>query len=243
MNSLSKYVRLSAILFFCFLITPSSILSQQKPITLDYPDTITPWNWRFSLGMASISLPSDIVLETATIRWPLIKFTAQMGLPSNFVMQTRLSTEILTNHIELGGKWIYKFNDKLHASVEYSLAYFYGQLEQEELGYLTKIYGFFSYPALGIGYDFGTLTLTAIGTISFINSLTSTSAGVETLFDTNRFNGFFYRVSLEQPFYKNTTIGIAFQMNYLKIYYPEWPLFPAIDRYYWIPELQIWLTL
>ncbi|MBE0571777.1 MAG: hypothetical protein IH618_09565 [Ignavibacteriaceae bacterium] len=230
--------------FFLIIITVvycSDYLYSQKPSTLDYPSAMTPGDWRFSLGWASISMPSDIVLESSVIRWPLIKFGAQMGLPSNFVMDAMLSTELLTNHIELGGRWVYEFNDNFHASAEYSLAYFFGKLEGA--GYDTKIHGWFSYPSLGVGYDFGELTLTAIGTICFINSLTSTSGEVETSFNTNRFNGFNYRIALEQPFYKTTTIGLAFQLNYFKMYYPQWPLFPALDRYYWIPEMQIWLTL
>jgi len=240
MNSYTKNLSLPAILFFYFFIN-SHLAFGQKPKTLDYPAAMTPGEWRFSLGASSIAMPEDIVLETATIRWPIIKFAAVMGLPSNFVLDAKIATQIVTNHFELGGKWIYEFSDELHANAGYSLAYFYGQLKQ--FGYDTKIHGWFSYPSLGIGYDFGELTLTAIGTISFINSLSSTSGEVETTFKANRFNGFFYRISIEQPFYKTTTIGLAFQLNYLRLYYPEWPLFPALDRYYWIPELQFWLTL
>ncbi|MFI5406285.1 MAG: hypothetical protein ACHQ1D_07200 [Nitrososphaerales archaeon] len=227
-------------LILCCLINLNYSFAQ-KPKTFDYPSAISPGDWRFSLGWASISMPSDIVLESSVIRWPLIKFAAQTGLPSNFVLDAMLSTELLTNHIELGGRWIYEFDENFHANAELSLAYFFGKLEGA--GYDTKINGWFSYPSLGVGYDFGELTLTAIGTICFINKLTSTSGEVETSFNTNRFNGFFYRISLEQPFYKTTTIGLAFQLNHFKMYYPQWPLFPALDRYYWIPEVQIWLTL
>ena len=240
MKRIIKLLLFLPILIICFLLNLQDSYGQ-KPETLDYPAAMTPLDWKFSLGMSSIAMPTDIVLETSSIRWPLFRFVAQMGLPSNFVLNARISTEIVTNHFQLGGKWIYEFSDKLHANVEYSLAYFFGQLKIT--GYDTDVHGWISYPSLGIGYDFGELTLTAIGTISFVNSLTSTSGGVETSFNANRFNGFFYRISLEQLFFKNTTIGLAFQMNYLRFYYPEWPLFPSFDRYYWIPELQVWLTL
>jgi hypothetical protein len=235
-----KFLRLLSIVMICFLISPNTALGQ-KTKTLDYPDAMTPKDWRLSLGVSSVALPTDIVLETASIRWPLIRFAGVMGLPSNFVLDTKIATEIVTNHFELGGKWVYEFNNRLHADAGLDFAYFFGRLQQFEFD--TKIHGWFTYPSVAIGYDFGPLTVTLRGTISYINSLSSINGEVESSFDVNKFNGFFYRVSLEQPFYKFTTIGLAFQMSYLKLYYPEWPLFPAIDRYYWIPELQVWLTL
>lgn len=213
----------------------------QKPETLDYPDTMNPWDWRLSLGVSSIAMPEDIVLETASLRWPLIRFAAVMGLPENFILDGKIATEFVTNHFELGGRWVYCFNDELHADAGLTVAYFFGQLKQFE--YDTNVNGWFTYPSAAIGYDFGSLTLSLRGTISYVNSLSATSGTVESNFHSNKFNGFFYRLSMEQPFYKNTSIGLAFQMNYLKLYYPEWPLFPAFDRYYWIPEIQIWLTL
>ncbi len=241
MNSFRKYLRLPAILIFCFLITLQNIAAQQRPVTFDYPSVMTPYDWQFSLGMGFSSMPSDIVLESSTIRWPIIKFAAQIGLPANFVLDARLSTQLVTNHLEFGVRWVYEFSENFHAHAELSLAYFFGQLKIS--GFDTNINGWFSYPSLGIGYDFGEMTLSAIGAISYINSLSSTSGDLETIFNISRLNGFYYRIALEQPFYKNTSIGLAFQMSYLRFYYPEWPLFPAIDRYFWIPELQLWILL
>lgn len=235
-----KFLKLLPIIIIYFLLSSYAVLGQTTK-TLDYPDAMTPKDWRLSLGVSSIAMPTDIVLETASIRWPLIRFGAIMGLPSNFVLDAKIATEFVTNHFELGGRWVYAFTDKLHADAGLNFAYFFGQLKQFEFD--TKIHGWFTYPSLAIGYDFGPLTVTLRGTISYINSLSTINGEVESSFNANKFNGFFYRVSLEQPFYKITTIGLAFQMSYLKLYYPEWPLFPAIDRYYWIPELQIWLTL
>lgn len=230
--------------FFFIIITIISctdFIYSQKPATLDFPSQMTSGDWRFSLGVSSIAMPEDIVLETASLRWPLIRFAAVMGLPSNFILDGKIATEIVTNHFELGGRWIYEFSDELHADAGLSLAYFLGQLKQFE--YDTDVNGWFTYPSIALGYDFNSLTVTLRGSISFVNSLTTKSGSVESSFNTNQFNGFFYRISLEQPFYKTTTIGLAFQLSYLKLYYPEWPLFPAFDRYYWIPEMQVWLTL
>jgi len=186
-------------------------------------------------------MPYDIALEGATINWPLIKFNAVMGLPENFLLDGEIATEVITNQFKLGGRWVYLFNDNLHADVGYGLAFLYGQLKQ--VGYNTTISGWNSYPTLAMGYDFGSMTITLRGTMSFINSLQTKSGTLETDFAIARNNGFSYSITMEQRFYKNTTILIGFQMNYLKMYYPQWPLFPAIDRYFWIPEIQIRFTL
>jgi len=230
------------ILIFFAIIHPQFSLAQyNKPKTLDFPDPMTAYDFRFSLGYSAIKMPYDIALEGATIKWPLIKFNVVMGLPANFLADGEVATEVVTNQFKLGGRWVYKFNDDLHGDVGYAVAYLYGQLKQS--GYDTKISGFYSYPTIAIGYDFEALTLTLRGTMSFINSLQSKSGSLETDFAIARNNGFSYSITMEQRFWKNTTVLIGFQMNYLKMYYPQWPLFPAINRYYWIPEFQLRFTL
>ena len=223
------------------LISSLTFSQDDKPKTLDFPDPMTPYDFRLSLGYSAIKMPYDIALEGATINWPLIKFNAVMGLPANFLADGEIATEILTNQFKLGGRWVYKFNDELHGDVGYAVAFLYGQLKQS--GYDSKISGWYSYPTIAIGYDFEALTLTLRGTMSFINSLQSTSGTLETDFAVARNNGFSYSVTMEQRFWKNTTVLIGFQMNYLKMYYPQWPLFPAFNRYYWIPEFQLRFTL
>jgi len=234
-----KYI-ISAVTIL-ILISSLTFSQDNKPKTLDFPDPMTPYNFRLSLGYSAIKMPYDIALEGATINWPLIKFNVVMGLPANFLADGEVATEVVTNQFKLGGRWVYKFNDELHGDVGYAVAFLYGQLKQS--GYDSKISGWYSYPTIAIGYDFEALTLTLRGTMSFINSLQSKSGSLETDFAIARNNGFSYSITMEQRFWKNTTVLIGFQMNYLKMYYPQWPLFPAINRYYWIPEFQLRFTL
>jgi hypothetical protein len=242
MKHIYRSLKFLPILIFISTFTPQFNYAQEnKPKTLDFPDPMTPYDFRLSLGYSAIKMPYDIALEGATINWPLIKFNAVMGLPANFLADGEISTELLTNQFKLGGRWVYKFNNELHADVGYGLAFLYGQLKQT--GYDSKISGWYSYPTIAMGYDFGDLTLTLRGTMSFINSLQSTNGGVEVEFAPARNNGFSYSITMEQRFWKNTTILLGFQMNYLQMYYPQWPLFPAIDRHYWIPEILIRFTL
>lgn len=223
------------------IISCTDFIYSQKPATLDFPDPMSPYDYRLSLGYSAIKMPYDVALEGATINWPLIKFNAVMGLPSNFLVDGEIATEVITNQFKLGGRWVYKFNNQLHADVGYGLAFLYGEFNR--LGYDSKISGWYSYPTIAMGYDFGPLTLTLRGTLSFINSMQSESGGTQADFAITRANGFSYSLTMEQKFYKNTTILLGFQLNYLKMYYPQWLLFPTFDRYYWIPEIQIRFTL
>ena len=242
MKNIYRSFKFIIAIFFLFTICPKLIFAQEdKPATTEFPGTMTPYDWRLSLGYASIKMPEDVFLEAVAIRFPLIKFAAVIGLPANFLLDGKINTELITNQFLLGARWVYAFDDHWHADLGYSIAYFYGQLEQ--VGFDSKISGWYSYPSVAIGYDFGNLYLTLRGTLDFINSMQSTSGTTTVDFAVERINGFNYRITLEQRFWKNTTIGIGFQMNYVKFYYPEWSMFPVFDRYYWIPELQIMFSL
>lgn len=235
-------LKLILILVFLFSInTPVSLGQDIDKSTTEFPEAMTPYNVRLSLGYASIKMPTDIYLEGAAARFPLIKFAAVMGLPSNFLLDGKINTELVTNQFVLGARWVYNIDNNLHMDLGYSIAFLYGQLK--EFNYDSKISGWYSYPSAALGYDFGNLALTFRGGLSFINSLESTSGVTTVDFAVARANGFYYRITIEQRFYKTTTVGIGFQMNYVKFYYPEWLMFPTFDRKYWIPELQIMFSI
>ena len=214
---------------------------EMTPGTIQYPAAMPLWKVKTGLGISTIAMPAAIVQETASLHWPLFGFDAVMGLPSNFLAEGIVSFQFVSNQVELSGRWVYPITDRLHADAGLGVGYFFGQLKQFEFN--NTIHGWFLYPAVRVGYDFGPLAVTAQGKISFISELVVHN-GTEVASTTNNiFNGFSYRISIEQPFWKTVTFGIAFQMNYLKFYYPEWVMFPTFNRYFWIPEAQFWFTL
>ena len=211
------------------------------PGTILYPSQMKPWSTRMAVGVSFIAMPSAIVMEAAAIRWPLFGYDIAMGLPKHFSLTGGVSTEIVTNHFELGGRWEADLTSRLHADVGVSGAYWFGQMKNAIFD--NTVHGWFTYPSVSLGYDFGRLALTAQAKASYVNSVYIRSGQLESQSSTNMFNGMSYRVALEQPFFKHTTIGLAFQMNRLKFYYPQWPLFPTFDRSFWMPEAQFRFTL
>ena len=211
------------------------------PGTIQYPAQMKPWSTRMAAGVSFIAMPAAIAQEAASIRWPLFGFDLTMGMPKHFSLATTVSTEIVTNHFEVAGRWEADLTKRLHAEVGLGGAWWFGQLKQ--FVFDNTIHGWFTYPSLAIGYDFGSVAVTAQAKASIINSLAGTSGALESSSATNMFNGVSYRVSVEQPFFKHSTLGLAVQMNHLRFYYPQWLLFPTFDRRFWMPEAQIRFTL
>ncbi len=211
------------------------------PETIRYPAFLQSGESRFALGVSFIGMPAEIVQEAASIHWPLIGFNVKVGLPSHFVLNGEVSTEVLTNHIEAGGAYTFRLNPNLHADIGIGLGYFFGQLHQ--FGFKDKAHGWFTYPQASLGYNFGRLALTGQVKAHIVNSLhvENGEAGIDG--SQNFFDGWSWRITLEQLFWKKTTVGLSFQMNRLKFYYPQWMLFPTYDRYFWMPEAMIRFSL
>ena len=214
---------------------------ERTPETMAYPKALDPLSTEMAFGVSLMRMPEEIAQEGAYIRWPMFHFDFMMGLPENFNLQATLSTEIVTNHLELGGHWVYNMTDKLHADLGFGAAYWFAQLKVDP--YDNTMNGWMLYPSAGIGYDFGQLAFSARAKLHYITTLTGTTGRMEETNTTNFFNGFSYRLTLEQLFWGHSTFGLAFQLNYLKFYYPQWPLFPTFNKYFWIPETQFWFTL
>ena len=214
---------------------------QQIPETIRFPAFLTSGETRFALGVSFIGMPPELVQEAASIKWPLIGFNIKVGLPSHFVTFGEVSTEVLTNHIEVGGAYAFRLAPKLHADIGVGFGYFFGKLNQ--FGFANKAHGWFTYPQASLGYDFGKLVLTGQVKVHVVNSLhvENGEAGIDNT--QNFFDGLSWRVTLEQLFWKKTTVGLSFQMNYLKFYYPQWMLFSTYNRYFWMPEAMIRFSL
>jgi hypothetical protein len=213
----------------------------RTPGTIQYPGEMVPGKIRTAFGVSAISMPAALVQEAAAIRWPMFSLDVVMGLPRDFVLAGTISSEIATNHFELSARWQAPLTDRLRADVGLGGALWFGQLKR--FVFDNNVRGRFLYPSASIGYDFGTMTLTASAKASFIGSLHARTGELEAASTNNVYNGMSWRVSLEQPFSKHTTVGVSFQMNHLKFYYPQWPLFPTFDHRFWIPEAQIRVTL
>ncbi len=211
------------------------------PGTIQYPQAMKPWSHKMAAGVSLISMPAAIAQSGSTIRWPLFVYEYTLGLPAHFTLATSFSTEIVTNHIEAMPRWQFAISDRLHGDVGLGVAYWFGQLTVNRFD--QHIHGWMAYPYVGIGYDWGKLALSFQATGTHVLSLDTKSGDLTANYSTDWYSGTSYRLILEQPMFGHTTLGFALQASRIKFYYPQWPLFPTFDRYFWIPEAQFYFTL
>jgi hypothetical protein len=233
-----------AVLSICSMLILHSAPAQTlgtTPGTLHYPLSITPKQFKTEFAVSFSRIPEDVVEEAASIRWPLFTLEAHYGLPENFILNGRINTLIITNHLLLGGKWVYSPYERVHLSVGYDIAYWFGQLKQ--YGFNNTAHGWINYPNLTVGYDFGKVALSVKGELNIVTSMTSYADDIEVSTNKNFFNGGSFTFYIEQPLWKNTTVSLAYRANFLKFYYPEWLLFPTINQFYFIPELEVGFRL
>jgi hypothetical protein len=244
MTNLKQLCTTGAVLGICTMLmlnsAPAQILGT-TPGTLHYPLAIAAKEVKTEFAVSFSRMPVDVVEESASIRWPLFTLEAHYGLPKNFLLDGRINTQIITNHLLLGGKWVYAPYERLHLSVGYDLAYWFGQLKQ--YGFNNTAHGWINYPNLTIGYDFGKVALSVKAEASIVTSLTTYADDIKVSTDQSFFNGGSFTVYLEQPLWKDNTISLAYRANFLKFFYPEWLLFPTINKFYFIPELEVGFRL
>ena len=96
-----------AVLSICSMLILHSAPAQTlgtTPGTLHYPLAISPKGIKTMFAVSFSRMPMDVVEESASIRWPLFTLEAHYGLPENFILNGRINTQIITNHLLLGGK-------------------------------------------------------------------------------------------------------------------------------------------
>jgi len=223
----------------------SSALAAQEPLrtpgTIQYPSNLSPGATRKAIGLTLTAMPAAIVQEAASIRWPLFTFDMLMGLPNNFSLAGAFSTQLVTNHLEVGPHWQGRITDRLRTDLGVGGAFWFGRLKR--FGFDNTINGTFLYPTATVGYDFGTMALSAQARANIVTSLNAHSGSLESQTGRNAFSGMSWRVSLEQTYRTGKTVGLSVAVHHLQFYYPQWPLFPTFAHRFWIPEAQIRVSL
>jgi len=234
---------------------------------MQYPRALPSGALRLNAGMALGKVPKDIVEEMDTFRWPLLELDAFIGLPKNFMIEATLNTQVITNHIRIGPKWVINAQtvsdafgtadapdsitapatafgvqlNKFSAMVGIDGAFMFGFMNSGAFDNTVK--AVFLYPNASVGYRFGDITLTAKGELNFLMSYTLTAESVVTSSRSSMFNGGSLALYLEQPLWKDQYLQLGFKQNFVQFYYPSWLLFPTFDRYYWVPEFVIGFRL
>jgi hypothetical protein len=177
---------LVAVLLLLALCQRSTAQPEQAVGLYHYPVQLQPKEFRSTLDIFMARAPEDILEEASFIRAPLPTWDMRYGLPYNFQLTGAVTSIIMTNHFAAGATWVYAF-DRLHVEVGDRMAYWFGFLHS--YGFDNTAHGWFNYPAMAVGYDFGSMAVTLRGELSIVTSLTTYAGDLETSTDNNFYNG------------------------------------------------------
>jgi hypothetical protein len=198
-----------------------------------YPHALSQNEVIHTIGFLAAKLPEDVIETDDVIRSPLISYKIKYGLPSGFLAESSIETNIFTFHFSLGAKWNYEFGN-FSASLGSDLAYWFGTLDQ--YGFDTKMEGLHFYPNVSMGYLFENVSLTIKSDLLYILSQSTRTGDVVTQNSFEKFSGYSVGIYVEQPLWKNNFVVLGFKSNFTRFYYPMWAGFSTFERFFFIPE-------
>jgi hypothetical protein len=230
------------LVFAAFLISllPFPAAGQQAVFPFIYhPSVLAENRWQFSAGLTLAQSPEELT-EEAWIPWPAIDLHALYGLPANFLLDGRVLSQVLQNHISVGGRWVYSLGD-LSFCLGDDFAFWFGYLKLE--GFNSRAGGWLNYPSITIGYNTGdvrlALKMEAIFNIHFMSYVGKEKVSV----DQDRLAGVSLTAAIEQAFWKRTNLTLGFKATFTKFDWRTWSLFSTFDRYLFYPEIIVGFIL
>ena len=224
---------LLALLIVPFSVASSQLLGTQAG-SMHYPSPLGTGEIKSALGLTLSKPPPEVVEEfSSVLRAPLFEYRMLYGLPSDFMLEGRVTTIFVSNQFALGAQWVYPLKPfGFAAGVD--LAYWFGKLEID--GFDNFVKGWDLYPSVSAGYDFEKFTITLKGELDIVLSKTQRVGDIVVSEDNGVFNGGSLSIYVEQPLWKDNYFIIGMKNNIVKFYYVVWPGFPTFDRYTYIPE-------
>jgi hypothetical protein len=225
-------------LLLCLL--PSLSWTQQASFpSIYYPAYPAEKQWQVSVGLIQVTPPKEIT-EEAWVRAPAFDLHTLYGLPSNFALDGRVLSQILQNHLSVGGRWSYPVG-KWAFGAGYDVAYWFGYLNVATFD--SKAHGWVNYPSVSVGYNLGDVRLIgkAEAILDLYHKIMIGDNAVAT--DENKLVGGSFTFALEQAFWKNTNLTLGLRATYTKFHWMTWALFSTFDQYLFYPEIIIGFIL
>jgi hypothetical protein len=208
-----------------------------------YPSIMDAGEYKHEFSLLLAKLPEEQIESTsAWVYAPLFSYHAKYGLPVGLNLKGSFSTNIITYHFRTGLQWGYDFS-RVTLSINSDIAYWFGQLKN--FGFNSGVNAWSGYADLSLGIAFEKFTLTFQTEINYIISIKQTVDDIETNIESeNSFlAGTSFSVFIEQPVWKDNFMTLGVKFNSSKYYWPAWAVFPAWERYFFIPEVFIGFVL
>lgn len=194
-------------------------------------------SWSTSLGLLFTTTPHFITEETH-ISLPAIDLHVLKRTGKNFNLDAHAYIQILQNHASLGFRWVHAVSDKVGVSAGNDIAGWMGRIEIENIN--TRGLGVMDYPNLSIGYRYDKELLLTLKVELLLNIYEKFYAGEQEIEQNpTLYSGEAFTIAMEQPFFKNTWVTLAFRAMYSNFFWQAWTLFEDYDRNIFYPQLMV----
>ena len=209
--------------------------------TVLFPASMEVGDVCMAIEVAMIKMPEAVVEEADTYRWPSLTLDTWLGLPAHFMIDCRLTSQVINWKIQVSTKWQWSGFSPLGIAIGADIGYFIGGLGSGAFD--NSNYSAFFYPNASVGWRNENLAVTLKGELSYCLAKVDRAGDIEVSRTKNFFNGGTVGAFLEQPFWGTTNFMLGFRLGYIKYAYQNWLLFPTIQRYYILPEVMMGIRL
>ncbi len=206
-----------------------------------YPRVYDLWDLRGMIGFSVVKPPYDW-LENA-YQAPYFDIRGKLGLPYNFSLEGEAQSLIVSNQIRLGPHYTYQFSgNKFSFDVGCEVAFDFGYMDMEGVGFNNSMAAWQIYPQIKIGYKLNDeIAFTLESSIDLLTTLKMRAGDQHIItnysYQNEIVNGGTLAGYIEQRFFKDKVLIIGVKSNSVRFYYLTWPAFSTFNRIYNIPEL------
>jgi hypothetical protein len=232
-------------LFAFFFLYPFFLFAQEAaPVharAIWHPLAVNEKPFVMSFGFVTTTTPQDIA-EEIRVRIPAGDIRAIRKGSNHVSYHARILFQIVQNHFSVGVKYFNKFNSRLSLSAGNDFAFWEGKLNIGDFD--TKGRGWLAYPNVSLGYNAGHQLLFTLSAEAIISRGNKFTVGQNELYNDGRLlSGSAYTIAMEQPFFHQTSISLAFTATYADFFWQSWTLFETFDRNIFYPQFTIALVL
>lgn len=203
-----------------------------------FPHCYGTFELKTSASVLFTRLPIDWIEITADV--PIFQLNAVVGLPKGFSFHGNVESIYFSTQLRFGFQWNYEL-EKFTAGLGFDAAYMFGNMTV--YGFNNHATSVLYYPYIEVGFRTQDVALTLRGELNFVNWLKVTSGKAEITREKRFLAGRSVGLFSEQKLWGNTMMIIGFSVLHQRFYYPAWPAFSFLTRYYVIPQLHIGLIL
>ncbi len=239
-----KYGKFAIVIFFTLLVHTEAVNAQKADVkkgSFHFPRVTEFKEYTHEISLILAKLPEAQI--EATSNWiyaPLFSYHFRYGLPNNFAVNSTFSTNIITYFFRSGFVWNYEFGNFAFGTT-LDIAYWFGILRQ--FGFDSEVNSWNAFPGVVLGYAFDDFVLTFAAESNYILSIEQKADDITTESSKTFLAGTTLSFFVEQPVWKDNFMSLGLKLNFEKIYWPAWAVFPSWDRYFLIPEVFIGFIL